>query len=480
MGVVRALVVAVAVVVVATGPAAALTPVVSQGAGSGQGGATAALADFRTRLGVLNPPTGSPGRREIPWDTLSDTVSAPALLPGDYFFTASRRGLLFTTAGTGFQVSADGVDPDNTPLRFGNVNASYTGTFTAFSRERLFSPLGSNVMDVDIFVAPANAAGVTRGFGAMFVDVDTAGAASLEFFNGTTSLGSFPVPPAPEASGLSFLGVDFVAGVVTRVRITTGTAALGPDDVSIGGPADVVVLDDIVWAQPFERADLRVAVTATPDPVEVGAELTHRIDVTNDGPGTATSIAIVDSLPAGATFVAGTDGCTASGSAVGCTVGTLAAGATTAVSIVVTPHRGGPFEAAVELTSDNDPDLSNNTARVSVTVPGCTIEATYPALSCRLDELFGRVQDAMTATALRSRLLGQLARAKGRVETAEGLAAAGQKGSARRLLKAARGTAAGVARQLKGGRSGLDGALRAELAGVARGIATDLKTLARS
>ena len=47
---------------------------------------------------------------------------------------------MFTTAGTGFQVSANAVNPTNTPVLFGNINPTYPGLFqTGFpDRYRLF------------------------------------------------------------------------------------------------------------------------------------------------------------------------------------------------------------------------------------------------------------------------------------------------------------------------------------------------------
>jgi hypothetical protein len=85
------------------------------------------------------------------------------------------------------------------------------------------------------------------GFGAVFADVDLANATTLQFFDlFGASLGTFSVPTAN--NGLSFLGVFFSAGeTVGRVRITTGTSALGPND---GGGVDVVAMDDFLYSEP--------------------------------------------------------------------------------------------------------------------------------------------------------------------------------------------------------------------------------------
>ena len=48
--------------------------------------------------------------------------------------------------------------------------------------------------------------------------------------------------------------------------------------------------------------DLAVSVTADPEPVGLGWEVTWTIDVTNNGPGAASRVLVRDSLPAGVTF----------------------------------------------------------------------------------------------------------------------------------------------------------------------------------
>jgi hypothetical protein len=49
-------------------------------------------------------------------------------------------------------VSADSDNPARALPRFGNINPKYVDTFKAFSPERLFSPVGSNIADVTFFV----------------------------------------------------------------------------------------------------------------------------------------------------------------------------------------------------------------------------------------------------------------------------------------------------------------------------------------
>src|SRR5437899_1425442 len=71
------------------------------------------FGDFETNNGVGG--TFLHGRREINWDGVPDQFAAPNLMPANFFNSNSPRGALFFTLGTGFQVSANGINPTNTP-----------------------------------------------------------------------------------------------------------------------------------------------------------------------------------------------------------------------------------------------------------------------------------------------------------------------------------------------------------------------------
>jgi len=164
------------------------------------------IDQFLADLGGVNngSATGpfASGFRSINWDGVSSAASAPNNLAPNAF---ANRGAIFSTPGTGFQVSAG--SGSGTPVRFGNIDASYSSTFQTFSPEKLFTPLGANVMDVNFVVAgvPAMSAGVT-GFGAVFADVDKSGPTMIDTFdlNGDL-LFSLSVPAS--TTGLSFVGL---------------------------------------------------------------------------------------------------------------------------------------------------------------------------------------------------------------------------------------------------------------------------------
>ncbi len=234
-------------------PAPALGQLVRSVAGAAPADIQATVDQFRTDLGTLNANVvgsfGS-GRREINWDGVPDSFSAPNNLPANFFNVNSPRGVVFSTPGTGFQTSANAVNPTSTPIEFGNIDPSYPGIFEAFSPQRLFTPLGSNILDVTFFVAGSSTAATVKGFGAVFTDVDLANTSSVQFFDTlSNSLGVFVVPPvAGSTETVSFLGVSFATPTVARVRIVSGSAALAPG--VLDGAADLVVMDDFIYSEP--------------------------------------------------------------------------------------------------------------------------------------------------------------------------------------------------------------------------------------
>jgi hypothetical protein len=233
--------------ILAAGSASA-APVPFSAAGANAAAIQPTVDAFRTALGTLNPnvagSTGS-GRREINWDGVPDALAAPNNLPANFFNVNSPRGVVFSTPGTGFQVSANAAS--GTPVEFGNIDPNYPTFFAPFSAQRLFTALGSNITDVDFFVPGSTTAALTRGFGAVFSDVDLANTTSLTFFDAAhNSLGTFFAPAVAGNETFSFLGVDFGANVVASVRITSGNQVLAAGNTA----TDLVVMDDFIYGEP--------------------------------------------------------------------------------------------------------------------------------------------------------------------------------------------------------------------------------------
>jgi len=228
----------------------------------------AAVDAFRADLGGANngntPGAQASGQRAITWDG-ADNDAAPARLPGDFFNAIAPRGALINGGDNGriqFQVSADDTNPTPTLSEFGNVNPTYQTAFGAFSAPRLFSALNSNVYDVDFVVPGTLDPATVSGFGVVFTDVDVAGSSKVEYFDshGNLVFSRDALATAGDAS-FSFLGVKFVGTPIAKVRITSGSAALGEDDVTQGGQEDIVVVDDFLYGEPkaFDGRQIAVA-----------------------------------------------------------------------------------------------------------------------------------------------------------------------------------------------------------------------------
>ncbi len=237
-------------------------PVVRQGSGANTAGLQAIVDQFRADLGgALNPNTASTfpnGRREINWDGVPDSFSEPNNLPLDFFNVNSPRGVIFNAVedATGaalnqFAVSA--TTASGVPVRFGNINATYSTVFQTFSAQRLFIARNTHLLEVNFAIPGTNIPATVSGFGLVFCDVDssTGGGRSLirvyDVNGRQLSAASAPVLD----NGLSFVGISFNAGErIARVVIESGNAALSSTNNDGTSGVDVVAMDDFIYGEP--------------------------------------------------------------------------------------------------------------------------------------------------------------------------------------------------------------------------------------
>jgi uncharacterized repeat protein (TIGR01451 family) len=102
------------------------------------------------------------------------------------------------------------------------------------------------------------------------------------------------------------------ASAIITVNVTAGTVAIGTvtNDASVTGTeteSDPGDNRDTVDVTVSAIVDL-VLDKQSPTSATAGGQLTYTIDVTNNGPATATGVSILDELPAGTTFASGTGG----------------------------------------------------------------------------------------------------------------------------------------------------------------------------
>jgi PEP-CTERM motif len=214
---------------------------------------------FRAAVGggSVAGPDGSFGglRREINWDGVPDARADPNPFPANFFNVTSPRGVELGTPGTGFLVSANsGL---STPTLFG-----FTNDFQAFSAQRLFTAVNSNITDVTFFVPGTSIAATTTAFGVIFVDAEVAGLTKLEFFDQNNSLIYTRDALVAGNQDLTFEGAVADDGErISRVRLISGLNTIVSNGV-LGNPNDdFVVMDDFLYAEP--------AAAAVPEPSSI-------------------------------------------------------------------------------------------------------------------------------------------------------------------------------------------------------------------
>jgi uncharacterized repeat protein (TIGR01451 family) len=130
-------------------------------------------------------------------------------------------------------------------------------------------------------------------------------------------------------------------------------------------------------AQPGS-SNLKITKSDSPDPVNLGAQLTYAISVENLGPTPATGVTVTDNLPNGVDLVSASGpagACAVAGRKLTCSIGALApvgvnyGGSPTSVTVVVTPRRAGTIRNTARVQGDQkDPANDNNKATASTRV----------------------------------------------------------------------------------------------------------------
>jgi hypothetical protein len=212
------------------------------------------------------------------------------------------------------------------------------------------------------------------------------GSASVDFdaSDGTADSSDY----TPTSTSVSFDGPETTQAVQIPL---TADADPEPDEtviLDLGNPSAGTHLCEpdagVLTIEDDDGADLRVTMTDSPDPVKVGAKLTHKVTVRNIGNVADTNVVMGYQLPDGALFVGANsnpagDSCSRSGALVTCTHGTLAAGSTVTFTINVIPTATGSAAASASAAGgvpDVDPSNDADETTTVVQMPACTINGT--------------------------------------------------------------------------------------------------------
>jgi uncharacterized repeat protein (TIGR01451 family) len=130
--------------------------------------------------------------------------------------------------------------------------------------------------------------------------------------------------------------------------------------------------------------DLAVTKVGSPNPVDLGSNITWTMVVTNNGPDTATGVTISDPMPAGNTYVSAstTQGSCTGGAILSCSLGTITAKGTVTITLVTTPTVTGTVTNTVTVVgNETETDTSSNTASASVVVNQLTPPPVKPCIA---------------------------------------------------------------------------------------------------
>ncbi|MCI0615146.1 PQQ-dependent sugar dehydrogenase, partial [bacterium] len=112
---------------------------------------------------------------------------------------------------------------------------------------------------------------------------------------------------------------------------------------------------------PLTGTELALTKSDSADPIDIGANLTYTIQVTNNGPEDATGVTVTDTLPGSVTFVSASPGCSEASGTVTCVIGNLDAGSNVSVQIDVIPTQAGAISNTATVTgNESDPFPANN------------------------------------------------------------------------------------------------------------------------
>lgn len=188
---------------------------------------------------------------------MPDQFASPNNLPPNFFNVNSPRGAVFTTAcsNADFRVSSNAAS--GVPVRFGEIDPSYTNTFTTFSAQKLFtvvsgSAVPCNILTVNFFIPGTAIPATVSGFGVVFTDVDLAGDARILCYDkGGNLLAPGRIASPGADGGLSFVGVSYDAGErISQCQIVSGPSPLAGGNVDGVNGVNVVAMDDFIYGEP--------------------------------------------------------------------------------------------------------------------------------------------------------------------------------------------------------------------------------------
>jgi len=186
----------------------------------------------------------------------------------------------------------------------------------------------------------------------------------------------------------NFLGTSVFnqATATATVDPPVPPAAALRTQATTGAPGAVVTATDDETTSVVRNSDMAIVKSVSQTTAAPGGEFNWVLDVTNNGPQTATNVVVNDTVPPAFEVVGAFPGsglnCTNTTSVVQCTAAALASGATVRVTVqvrVVPGAAAGTSTNTATVSSDSvDSDPSNNTSSASIDVSAAASLAPVP------------------------------------------------------------------------------------------------------
>lgn len=271
----------------------------------------------------------------------------------------ANSGAVLTNSATASTTTAESSTANNTATfnstvtTSADVSIAKTGPATASAGQNITYTLTINN------VGPSNAQSVsvtdTLPAGETFVSASTGTGSGTSYSSG--NLGSL----AAGASNTITIVATVGATVANNTLLTNSATVASTNDTTSGNntaTANTTVSN--------LQADLALTKTG-PATFTAGTQATYTLTLTNNGPSSAQSVSISDTLPAGETFVSASVGSGSGTSYSSGNLGTLAAGASTTITLVAALSPGAISGAvltntATATSTTSDTNTANNTA----------------------------------------------------------------------------------------------------------------------
>jgi len=191
--------------------------------------------------------------------------------------------------------------------------------------------------------------------------------------------------------GTLAVGASTTFTVVVKVGATVPAGTIITDTAQVSStttdpnPSNNYATVTTVVASSASQADLALTKVGTPNPVLAGNNITYTIVVTNNGPGTASTVVMTDTLPANTSVVSITPPATptgwtcppAAGGLQTCVNASLAASTTSTFTLVLKVTAGTApgtviTNSATVSSATSDPTSTNNTASTTTNVASPT------------------------------------------------------------------------------------------------------------